>query len=165
MVTNSQKGLPFSVRFKIMNKYWWFNSVTWCHRGAVFRVVASKRKGHRFASQLICAEFLFFPCTQVFSHRPKTWMLGSLMTLHYPSVWMRVWIVVLSLYGSVMDWQPVQGVPRAWQSVTAGDEHMLPCDPERRKWAKQIDEWIIVCDYSAFTLTFSCYFFCTFLKI
>ena len=64
---------------------------------------------------------MFSPCTCGFSpgtpappRRPKTCMLGYLLTLNCGvSVRMHGCVSRLSLCGPVMDWRPVQGVPLA----------------------------------------------------
>ena len=50
----------------------------------------------------------FSPGTPASSHRPKTCMLGSLVSLN---VIVDGCVSHLSLCGPVMDWQPVQAVP------------------------------------------------------
>ena len=69
-----------------------------------------------FRLGLFCVEFACSPCvvwgTPASLHRPKTYMLGKLVTLNTLGVSVRVSVHgCLSLCGPVMDWRRVQGIP------------------------------------------------------
>ena len=78
----------------------------------VVSTVASQREGSRFDPHLE---------PPASSHRPKTGMLGSLVTLKIILRSERAWLFVC---GPVMDWRPVQGV-----SCLSPDDHGSPRDP------------------------------------
>jgi len=101
------------------------------------------------AGAILCGVCMFSPCMRGFSpassHRPKTCMLRSLVSLKL-SLGVSVSVCgCFSLCGPVMDWQPVQGVPRlspddSWDRLQPSRD---PTD-ELSGYRKWMDDFFVI---------------------